>query len=316
VATLALNFGADDMEGTVGGEKIAHDAGAASPMELAKERIIRIIGDAGKIPVERDAHYHPLDCYSENVIGAIPYLNSVPFYNYFEKGPFKMLPVVPRRMGELSLNGRIAAGLFSCMDYLAQEDSLEMLDYCIAARDEVKSVMLFSRGAWVELNGKNIGITDDTATSVQMLRVLLEKKYGIKANLVRMTGHSRNYSKFSAVLLIGDEALRRNKYGLPGFKFIFDLAEEWYGWQCLPFVFAVWAVKRSLSPEAKVDLASRLRKALTKEKQEPSFLSELHGRRIGLTTKETREYLGGFTFRLGKKERKAIEVFRHMVRSL
>ncbi len=316
VAAVALNFGADDMEGTVGGEKIAHDAGAASPMELAKERIIRIIGDAGKIPVERDACYHPLDCHAENVVGMIPYLNSVPFYNYFEKGPFKMLPVAPRRMGELSLNGRIAAGLFSCMDYLAQEDNLEMLDYCIAARDEVKSVMLFSRGAWPGLNGKNIGITDDTATSVQMLRVLLEKKYGIKATLVRMRGHDSDYSKFAAVLLIGDEALRSNKYGLPGFKLIFDLAEEWYDWQRLPFVFAVWAVRKSLSPEAKRDLASRLRNALIKEKQEPSFLSELHGRRIGLTTKETREYLGGFAFRLGKSERMAIEVFRNMVTSL
>ena len=31
VASVALNFGADDMDGTVGGEKIAHDAGAVSP---------------------------------------------------------------------------------------------------------------------------------------------------------------------------------------------------------------------------------------------------------------------------------------------
>ena len=36
VATIALNFGADDMDGTVGEERIAHDAGAISPMELAK----------------------------------------------------------------------------------------------------------------------------------------------------------------------------------------------------------------------------------------------------------------------------------------
>ncbi|MEK9138871.1 MAG: aminofutalosine synthase MqnE, partial [Bacteroidota bacterium] len=48
VAAMALNFGADDMDGTVGGDKIAHDAGAISPMKLAKYQIIRIIRDASK----------------------------------------------------------------------------------------------------------------------------------------------------------------------------------------------------------------------------------------------------------------------------
>jgi len=52
VASVALNFGADDLDGTVGGEKIAHDAGATSPMQLAKDQIIKIIRDGGKIPVE------------------------------------------------------------------------------------------------------------------------------------------------------------------------------------------------------------------------------------------------------------------------
>ena len=315
-AAAALNFGADDLDGTVGGERIAHAAGAASPMSLTKDRLIKIITDAGKIPVERDGRYHPLDVYAEGVIGKIPYLNSVPFYNYLEKGQFKVLPVVPRRMGILSLKGRIAAGPFSLMDYLAQEESLDLMNYCIAARDEVKSILLFSREDWSRLNGKNIGITDDTATSVQLLRVLLKKKYGIKANLVRMEGHARDYAGFAAVLLIGDEALRRCKYGLTGFKNVFDLATEWYEWQRLPFVFAVWAERKSLSIGDKKDIREKFRKALAKEKREPSFLSALHGRRIGLTPAETRDYLDGFTFRLGKQEKKAIDVFRKMVAGL
>ena len=99
VASVALNFGADDMDGTVGEERIAHDAGATSPMKLAKDHIIRLIRDAGKIPVERDVYYNPLKVHTDNVIGKIPYLNSLPFYGEFEKGPFKILPIVPRRMG-------------------------------------------------------------------------------------------------------------------------------------------------------------------------------------------------------------------------
>jgi aminodeoxyfutalosine synthase len=316
VAAAALNFGADDLDGTVGGEKIAHDAGAVSPLALAKDRLIKIISEAGKIPVERNGFYLPLDIHAENVIGKIPYLNSVPFYNYFDKGKFKLLPVVPRRMGMLSLKGRIDAGLFSLMDYLAQEDELELINYCLAVRSKVKSVMLFSRREWAGLQGKNIGITDDTATSVQLLRVLLEKKYGINANLVRMHGSSYDYAGFEAVLLIGDEALKCYKYGLPGFSVVSDLATEWCDWQKLPFVFAVWAGKKLLSAGTKRELKGKLGKSLAQEEREPSFLSALHGRRIGLTPEEIRDYLAGFTFRIGKPERKAIEVFRGLVNSL
>jgi aminodeoxyfutalosine synthase len=312
VAAAALNFGADDLEGTVGGEKIAHDAGATSPLSLAKERLINIIRDTGKIPVERDGFYRPLDVHAEGVVGKIPYLNSVPFYNFFAKGHFKLLPAAPRYLGLLSAKGLIIAAPFSLMDYLAQEDDLELMDYCIASFDKVRSILLFTRYPWVELEGKNIGIIDDTATSVHLLRVLLEKKYGVKANLTRMQGTNHDYQMFDAVLLIGDPALKANKAGLSGFDRVFDLATEWYEWQKMPFVFAVWAVKKSLPPGIKKNLKVALRKALAEEERNPSLLSTLHGRRIGLTQAETAAYLAGIIFRLGEAEREAIEVFRKL----
>lgn len=63
VAQIALNFGADDMDGTVMEEKIAHSAGAKSPTAQRKERLIRLIKEAGKVPVERDTLYNPLRIY-------------------------------------------------------------------------------------------------------------------------------------------------------------------------------------------------------------------------------------------------------------
>jgi aminodeoxyfutalosine synthase len=57
-AAAALNFGASDMDGTIGVEKIAHAAQARSPVGMAKERMIHLIREAGKTPVERDALYH------------------------------------------------------------------------------------------------------------------------------------------------------------------------------------------------------------------------------------------------------------------
>ena len=57
-ASLALHFGASDVNGTLEDEKIAHMAQAASPAGLATEQILRMVRDAGKIAVERDALYN------------------------------------------------------------------------------------------------------------------------------------------------------------------------------------------------------------------------------------------------------------------
>ena len=56
-AGVALNFGASDMDGTIGVEKIAHAALARSPVGLAEESLVHAIREAGKIPVQRDALY-------------------------------------------------------------------------------------------------------------------------------------------------------------------------------------------------------------------------------------------------------------------
>jgi chorismate dehydratase len=285
-------------------------------MKLAKDQIIRLIRDAGKIPVERDIYYNPINVHVENVVGKIPYLNSVPFYTDFEKRQFKILPVAPRRMGRLSEKGQLDAGLFSCMDYFRQEDRLDLLDWCIATRDQVKSVMLFSKEGWRDLDGKTIGITDDTATSVLLLQVLLEKKYGVKAVFQRMHAGVNERSQFDAVLLIGDEALSRNKYGLEGFELVFDLAREWYDWKKLPFVFAVWAVKRSLPEETKKELAGIIGRSLSSGETRYGEIGRFHGRQIGLSTEEVEGYLEGFNFRLGERERQAMREFRTLTEDI
>jgi aminodeoxyfutalosine synthase len=63
-ASVALHFGASDVNGTLEDEKIAHAAKAASPAGLAQEQILRMIRDAGKIAVERDALYNVVKVWS------------------------------------------------------------------------------------------------------------------------------------------------------------------------------------------------------------------------------------------------------------
>jgi aminodeoxyfutalosine synthase len=58
VAQIALRFGADDVDGTIVHETIYRAAGSRSPSGLTVEMLVRLIQEAGRIPVERDTLYN------------------------------------------------------------------------------------------------------------------------------------------------------------------------------------------------------------------------------------------------------------------
>ena len=60
IAELALSFGADDLDGTIGEEKIIHAAGAKTQTGITKKKLQSIIREAGYEPVERDTFYRPV----------------------------------------------------------------------------------------------------------------------------------------------------------------------------------------------------------------------------------------------------------------
>jgi aminodeoxyfutalosine synthase len=58
LAPVGLSFGADDIDGTVTEEKIAHDAGASTPQVMTVHERVRLIREAGRRPVERDTVFN------------------------------------------------------------------------------------------------------------------------------------------------------------------------------------------------------------------------------------------------------------------
>jgi aminodeoxyfutalosine synthase len=58
LAQVGLSFGADDLDGTVTEEKIAHDAGAQTAQSMTVHELCRLIREAGRRPVERDTVFN------------------------------------------------------------------------------------------------------------------------------------------------------------------------------------------------------------------------------------------------------------------
>jgi aminodeoxyfutalosine synthase len=64
-ASMALQWGADDLDGTIGEEKIAHAALASSPLGLTAHRMLKLIREAGRVPVQRNARYRALTVFPQ-----------------------------------------------------------------------------------------------------------------------------------------------------------------------------------------------------------------------------------------------------------
>jgi chorismate dehydratase len=254
-------------------------------------------------------------------IGEIPYLNSVPFYwdkSVPSNSGLEWVSVPPKTMGHLAREGRIDAGPLSLIDAFSLEDSFEPLggpsgDCGIAVRRAAKSVLLFSQVPAGQLSGRKIGVTPDTATSVELLRVLLETRAGVSPLY-----HEGFQPDDAARLLIGNEALRgavdpelRRAYPV-----ILDLGEEWSLWQNRPFVFARWVVRKNVAPEQKSLLSSVLDRNLKADLSTLSRAAALPSSLPGWTPDQALEYWEAFRFRLGNAEREAISSFRRLAESL
>ena len=61
---VALNFGADDVDGTIEEEKIVHSAGTRSAYGHSVDKLVSLIKKAGKVPTERDTFYNVKRVYS------------------------------------------------------------------------------------------------------------------------------------------------------------------------------------------------------------------------------------------------------------
>ncbi len=113
----------------------------------------------------------------------------------------------------------------------------------ISSIGQVKSVFMFSRLPIEKLNGLTIGLTKESDTSINLLKIILQKFYSFHNSYSKIKDSSIDtLDDFNAILLIGDSAI---KAGIRKTKdvFVYDLGDLWYKHTGLPFVFALWILR-------------------------------------------------------------------------
>ena len=231
-------------------------------------------------------------------VGSLPYLNSEPFFACLEG--VEQVSMVPRALGAVMLRGELDAGLLSLADALALGDAIDLLPFGIATSGATGSVHVWSHRPLAALHGATIGVTGETSTSVRILRMLLEQRYGVKD--ARWT---TLHADADAVLLIGDEALRQRGRAAR-FACCTDLGTEWAEWTGLPAVFASWVIRRTLPEATRATLRAAIDTALTRGL---ATLDTIAARRrdTGISETEVVSYLRNFIYRFGPAEARAID---------
>jgi len=186
--------------------------------------------------------------------------------------------------------GRLQAALVPIVAVLENPDAYHIVDgMAIGSLNSVYSVILTHTLPVVRL--KTVALDPASKTSNLLLRVLLQKFYQLEPRYVS------GDEAADGQLIIGDPAIAYRQTH-PDERYL-DLAAAWHAYTGLPFVFAVWAVRKD-APNL-TGLAKRLRAAAKAGLEARDQIARNHFEYYYLT-----EHL---YYHLGEPQKKAVLVF-------
>jgi chorismate dehydratase len=187
-------------------------------------------------------------------LGHIDYSNCIPVHALLLESPpadVRLVRDTPSQLNRALARGDIDAAPCSSIEYARHAGEYRILPaHAIGSNGPVQSILLESACEPQRLDGRTVAVPTASATSVVLLRILLETRLGVRPDL-RWYDQAAEADPagrgVAAVLRIGDVALRRTP--APG-RMVVDLGAEWTAWTGLPFAFAVWQVRRDVPPAA------------------------------------------------------------------
>ncbi len=232
-------------------------------------------------------------------VGSVPYLNAVPLTRGLEE---QILFAPPSELARQLERDELDAALVSITEVLLK-DRYDVLDgVAVAALGEVQSVFLAHRQPLEQVRE----IYCDTASlaSLNLLKVLLAEQ-GLQPALLPLPGYEAA-AGLENVLLIGDQALHFARSAPP--HEIWDLGAAWFDLTQLPFVYAVWALRRIENEP----LRRRLREA---KNFGVDTLDHIIASRTEFDYEFRKDYLGWHIhYHLGAEERRGIARFIELLR--
>ncbi len=218
-----------------------------APKETPEELAQRYERETRRVLDQREANLE--NSLAPFRVGSVGYLNAVPLTRGLEE-QVQFMP--PSQLAEKLQRNELDAGLVSVTEVLFS-DRYDVLDgIAIASLGEVQSVFLAHKQPLENI--REIFCDPASLTSVNLLKVLLAER-GLKPEFKPLTDY-KSAPLQENVLLIGDQAIEFLR--APHEQTIWDLGQAWFELTKLPFVYAVWALRRGMENS---DLPRKLREA-------------------------------------------------------
>jgi chorismate dehydratase len=205
-----------------------------APVETPEELARRFERETRPVLLQRESQLE--NSLAGFKVGSVPYLNAVPLTRGLEE---QILSAPPSELARLLQRDELDAALVSLTEVLLH-DRYDILDgIAVASLGEVKSVFLAHRQPLADV--REIYCDTATLSSLNLLKVLLAEN-GLKPELRPLPDYQSARS-LDNVLLIGDQALEFARSSPP--HELWDLGTAWFDLTGLPFVYAVWALRRA-----------------------------------------------------------------------
>lgn len=245
-------------------------------------------------------------------VGAVTYLNSKPLVERLtDFAPNITLSLdLPSRLADQLAAGELDVGLIPVAEFFRGQNYSFVPNVAVGSRGPVLSVTLFSKAPWEHI--RTVALDEGSRTSAALTQILLRKRYGVNPEVRPLPiDASAEDAGTDAVLLIGDRAMRAC---LPGFRFAYDLGEEWTAWTGLPMVFAVWAVRSGVKLG---DAASAFKQAKEYGLAHAGAIAHREAAGLGLDAGFCRRYLSNvIRYDLGPTELAGLRKFRELCEEL
>ncbi|GAA2624477.1 menaquinone biosynthesis protein [Streptomyces axinellae] len=184
-------------------------------------------------------------------VGHIQFLNCLPLYwGLVHTGTLLDLDLTretPEKLSEMVVDGRLDMGPVTLVEFLRNADDLVALpDIAVGCDGNVMSCEIVSRVPLDQLDGARVALGSTSRTSVRLAQLLLSERFGVEPDYYTCPPDlERMMKEADAAVVIGDVGLRAYLRHLPEQDLeVHDLGQLWKEWTGLPFVFAVWAVRR------------------------------------------------------------------------
>jgi len=231
-------------------------------------------------------------------IGCVPYLNAKPLIYGLEN---EVVLEHPARLAQRLAARELDTGLVPVVEAFRRPGYVIVDGISIACCGPVYSVILAHRVPLQSL--REVVVDAASGTSALLLKVLLQKRFGLKLRYVTESLADK-HSTADAQMLIGDQAIRFHQ--TCGDWQILDLGQAWSDWTHMPFVFAVWAVHADY-PE----LPTLVKKLVAARTAGCAHIEDIIAREQGGDAAFRRRYFGhNVYFNLGPHEKKAMRLFQ------